>query len=389
MSNLFHPQELIGIRHQARISEALALPDQPLAEPLRSALIAHSAEARRALEKKLDGFTRRALVREQVLARLRVLRHYVGFDRQLDALLDRMQHARQEFTISRRLSDGKLLRQWDQKSGDARLDPDDAREEAARWSRRVSPAVESMIAAGDRVTYAVFTMPNFAPGELRRGCRTIYRRFSGFLRRCKRGKVPGCSAIRGAAVVLEAPLGARRDWNVHLNVLLVHKGFIDYRALRAAWHWNVELQPVVPTQAGVANALREIIKYNVLSVAEKSADKAAARRSPAPPMVEWTDPELWEWICAFRRFRRTRTYGVLYRLPKPEKLDHAGFQVVGFGTWSSRGRRFVVRFPLLDSIPEDKSNREQARSYEQPRGALARAGPTTGQSSKSAPAVYS
>ena len=361
---------MVGIRHQRRIAQAMALPDLPA--PARRHLTAHAAEARRATQRKLAGFSKRAVVREAVLARLDVLNQYVGYDRQLFALLDRMRFARHSFTLAVRRSDGKCLRQWDQKSGDARLDPDDAREEAARFSRRVSPAVEKLIAGGARVTYAVFTMPNFAPGELRRGCRTIYRRFSGFLRRCKRGKVPGCSGIRGAAVVLEAPLGAGRDWNVHLNVLLVHDGFIDYRALRAAWHWNVELKPVVPTQSGVASALREIIKYSVQSVAEKSAAKAGSR---APALVDWTDPELWEWITAFRRFRRTRTYGALYRLPKPEKLDQSEFIPVGFGTWSSRRGSFLLSFPLLDSIPEDKLNRGGGHPSAQVRGGWPRAGP--------------
>lgn len=370
------PQDLAGVRHRMRWQQAVDLPKKDLSAPVRCQLTAHAAEGRRSTQQKLDGFSRRALVRAAVLARLQRLHAYVGYDRTLFDLVDRMRMARREFTIAVRLSDGKRLRQWDQKSGDARLDPDDAREEAARFSRRVSPAVEKLIEGGARVTYAVFTMPNFAPGELRRGCATIYRRFSSFLRRCKRGKVPGCRGIRGAAVVLEAPLGARRDWNVHLNVLLVHDGFIDYRALRAAWHWNVELKPVTPTQAGVASALREIIKYSVQSVAEKSASKAGGG---APALVDWTDAELWEWIRAFRRFRRTRTYGVLFRLPKPEKLDQSEFVVIGYGSWSPRGGRFTLCFPLLDSIPEDKSNREDGRSIAQVRGAWARAGPPPGQ----------
>ena len=54
-----------------------------------------------------------------------------------------------------------------------------------------------------------------------------------------------------------------------------------------------------------------------------------------------------------RAFRRTRTYGCLYRLkrPKPEDLG----QILWLGsTYYERGR-YHVRSALLDSIPEDKS----------------------------------
>jgi len=94
----FSPQEMVGIRHQRRIAQAMALPDLPA--PARRHLTAHAAEARRATQRKLAGFSKRAVVREAVLARLDVLNQYVGYDRQLFALLDRMRSARHSFTLA-------------------------------------------------------------------------------------------------------------------------------------------------------------------------------------------------------------------------------------------------------------------------------------------------
>ena len=69
-------------------------------------------------------------------------------------------------------------------------------------------------------------------------------------------------------------------------------------------------------------------------------------------MLDWTGPELAEWLEAFHGFRRTRTYGVLYRLPKPE--PDVG-PIVWVGRVSMECGRYVHSCPLLDSIPEDKS----------------------------------
>ena len=150
-------------------------------------------------------------------------------------------------------------------------------------------------------------------------------------------------------------------WNIHLNVILVTKGFfIDYGALRRAWgDLNIECRRIGGTPIEAACALRECIKYAALAVSEKSTDDK--HRNRAPGMVEWSDALLFEWIKAFKRFRRTRTYGVLYRLPKPEKLDLSEFVHVAIATWSSQRRGFVLRSPLLGSIPGDKSATAQER----------------------------
>jgi hypothetical protein len=56
---------------------------------------------------------------------------------------------------------------------------------------------------------------------------------------------------------------------------------------------------------------------------------------------------------AMRAFRRTRTYGCLYRLPKPKAEDLG--QIVWLGSMWHEGGRYRVASALLNSIPEDKS----------------------------------
>lgn len=174
-----------------------------------------------------------------------------------------------------------------------------------------------------------------------------------------------------------------RTWNVHLNVMLVVRGFCDYAKLRRLWHWNVEFRKL-PTGdlEGLRRSFRELIKYAVQATSEKSESKSTDRggdvgsvpeipghalpeggetagmlgdsiRAGAPPMLAWTGAELAEWLTAMHGFRRTRSYGCLYGAPKPEPADLQAFVWVGFVRWRDGAYRLNVR--LLDSIPEDKS----------------------------------
>ena len=184
----------------------------------------------------------------------------------------------------------------------------------------------------------------------------ICRRFRD--RILKSGKFP---QIKGAICVLEAPLGSARDWNVHLNVVLVVDGFLDYKELREHWHWNVEMRKLATGPGVVRGALCELIKYAVAATVAKSAEKAEAatrtrdgrERTPPPPMLEWTGAELLEWVLAMRAFRRTRTYGCLFRLKKPAAEDLG--QIVWLGRIDHNGYGYLLSSALLESIPEDKS----------------------------------
>lgn len=273
----------------------------------------------------------------------------------LEKYPERLRLARQSAQWGIRLKDAKLIAYWDAKAGLSRLCPDDAREEAMRLRRRVRPAYDALRESGHRFGSFVFTMPNFGRGKLRHGMRRICQRFREKIIKAKDANgEPMFPAIKGAIVVLEAPLGRERDWNVHLNVILCVKGFLDFTQLRQQWRWNVHMPRrwISDAPGAFEGAFAELIKYAVAATVSKSAEHAASGKSPAPPMLEWSGEELLEWLRAMRGFRRTRTYGVLYGLkdPEPEEIG----PVVMLGTINWQGGRYVRRCTLLDSIPEDK-----------------------------------
>ena len=139
--------------------------------------------------------------------------------------------------------------------------------------------------------------------------------------------------IAGALVVQESPLGGYRDWHVHLNVIFVVRGSINYGKLRSRWGANLEIDQVAAgkhlseTQRADAMrcALTELIKYPVTAMAVKSAKKALQHsrdpdRPPAPGMLDYSGSELLEWMRGQRGHRRTRSYGCLFKVKKPEPL---------------------------------------------------------------------
>lgn len=320
-------------------------------------------QAHEQLELTLPGLSARQAVRQALAAALehRALpearNQQVGVKMVTD-YVERLRRARHTFTWGYSLAKGKTVMLWDEKAGLSRLCPDDAREEAQRLSRRVLGPLEEHQAAGRALHYAVFTTPNAAPGGLRKEMASICRRFRALI--LKSGHFP---EVQGAVCVLEAPLGSARDWNVHLNVILVVKGFLDYEKLRRHWWYNVHARKLAEGPGVVKGALTELIKYAVAATVAKSAEKAVegagggggeAKRIPPPPMLEWTGAELLEWLRAMRGFRRTRTYGCLFRLKRPEP-DELG-QVIWLGWGHYDGREYRQRSALLDSITEDKSS---------------------------------
>lgn len=302
-------------------------------------------------------------------------------------LAQRLRDARQTGTIMYNPQCGKFITMWDNKAGLPLLCPDDAREEAMRVQRRVVPAVlKALEQKGARAYSCVFTVENSAPGKLRQGMRALSRKFNSLIRKCKRdGSLP----ILGAYAVMESPLGGYRTWHPHLNVILVTSGWFDYAKLRALWCANVHVERLEGSSASIEAALRELIKYSVRAVPEKSQAKSqehslrcdrtaeladpsalnaplsSSERPEAPPMIEWTCAEWLEWWYAHKGFRRSRGYGCLYRVETPEPESIEGF--VAVGTVRHDGSKLVRRFSLLESIPGDKSSttdrREQLKSH--------------------------
>jgi hypothetical protein len=325
-------------------------------------------EAQEQLELGLPGYSKNHHIRQRLSSVLveRALPEAQSQgrgSRYVENCAKRLKHARWSGAVGYSLGKSKSIVFWDEKAGLSRLCPDDAREEAQRLSRKVLGPLEALQSAGHALHYCVFTTPNAAPGRLRKEMVDICKRFRRVILKSKwPDGSPRFPEIKGALCVLEAPLGGARDWNVHLNVILVVDGYLDYKKLRSYWHWDVHARPLAVGPGVVKGALTELIKYAVAATVAKSAEKALEsdgggggeeKRVPPPPMLEWSGRELLEWMLAMRGFRRTRTYGRLFRLPKPEAEDLG--QIVWLGRVDHNGQGYSLSSRLLNSIPEDKS----------------------------------
>ena len=320
-------------------------------------------EAQEQLELDLPGYSKHHWIRRQLADALEQRVKPLCNAMWVHKYIDRLRRARWSGAWGYSLSKGKGVIFWDDKAGLSRLCPDDAREEAQRLARKVLDPLEALQANGHALHYCVLTSPNAAPGGLRREMLSICRRLRHTILKAKHedGSLV-FPEIKGALCVLEAPLGSARDWNVHLNVIFVVDGYFDYEKLRRLWHWNLEVRKLATGPGVVRGALTELIKYAVAATVAKSAEKAAAgdgggggedKRIPPPPMLEWTGAELLEWLRAMRGFRRTRTYGCLFRLKKPKAEEDLG-QIIWLGRIDYQSGRYRLSSALLGSIPEDK-----------------------------------
>lgn len=288
----------------------------------------------------------------------------------LAGVVEGMRNCRMSGCVGLRLGGGHVVA-WDSKCHDVRLCPDQAREETRRLAEKYAPAVQRWATAkpGRRVFYAVFTHGNYEPGRLRHGKAHLFRRWRRWLdatrpvtdgdrrrwhygpkkRRC--ALFPG---LAGALVTQEDPLSAAGDWNVHLNAILLVEGEFSFAAVREAWGCNVHLQQVTPDAGGLARAVSELCKYAAAHVGSKSAAKHADGASKAPPMTQWAGERWREWYDAQQKFRRTRSYGALYRVPAPESEPLDGVEWVGVIRFCDSGRYWV------DLIPGDNFSRSAA-----------------------------
>jgi len=275
------------------------------------------------------------------------------FDSQkLRDVVQRLRDARQTGTWGTR-PNGDVVTIWDDKSELARLDPDEAREESKRLAERYGPELIKLYNEGRGLHYFVATVPNVKPGELRESKKKIFRRWINFCR-IQRDKKKAFPEIIGSLAVMEDPLSAHDDWNVHLNLFVVTEKRYHpelYRKIRRLWKFNIHMQPVKGDAAEIARAFREILKYGTRVVPEKSQDKASRHQSDAPAMIEWPASRFLEWFYAQPNSRRTRTWGCLYgsKVPKPEPpgLD----DVTWHGALFCRPDYFFAQPPLLRFTP--------------------------------------
>jgi hypothetical protein len=304
--------------------------------------------------------------------------------------------------------------QWCNRAGLVKLCPDDAREEQQRVSKLYTDRLEMQDELGHVLRSAVFTLPNFPQWHLAAGVDDIMRRFrDSLLYATDDGRPPKRGSwgpwwndprrlfpdIIGGWACLEAPLSAQhatdrsQSWNVHLNVVLVFRRLDelrdtvevngmtlpDYAPIEAAWgsiiHWH---RIPAGDRDAIQAALRELIKYPLQTVGEKSGkrhakkfDRHGREIEPAPPMIAWPAECFHEWWQAFHGVRRTRSWGCLYsqrvelpdgvviEIPKPARRNPDLFEPMGSIKLSPA--MCVVSFPMPDTRELDRRQRADAR----------------------------
>ena len=256
---------------------------------------------------------------------------------------------------------------WDYKCNLTRLCPDEAREEQMRIAERYTPpAAEWQRAAPRRqIQYCVLTWPNIAIGELARYKRLMAKHAAGWL------KGMPCRAVKGALCAQEDPLAADGSWNLHTNLLLMVEGRFDWSMARQDWykrtrqlfddkHRDFQVHFVDVTKGDLTRTLMELCKYSVKHISCKTdgtIDRVATltqTASTAPPLTDWPVERFIEWWEAGKNFRRTRSYGVLYKVPALERIGaYAG--VVWTGRIKFNRQTGEYERTPIDLIPADNS----------------------------------
>lgn len=341
-------------------------------------------------------------------------------------LADKMEHCRLAGAWAEHehqtTADGRarLVILWDYKCGLSKLCPDESRIEQRRLVRRyVRPSKQWAGERGARrIQKGVITWPNVARGRLAEYLRAMPRETARLL-----AKFP---AIKGAVQTIETPLSARGDWNLHNNVVLLVEGIFNWGELRAEWHrqtrdrfpecdaasFQIEITQLPRHDLkALEAALRECIKYPVKHVTEKANRRAecdTAREIPpamsqaaaagaagcdaapgadagddaagglAPAMIEWGAEAFGEWWDAHKRFRRTRSHGVLFSLAgfwwqrsKPERRAEL-LRQVGADPAEARSdwRALSVRGEQRAELAELVEDRDRGKVAAIPRGSL-------------------
>ncbi len=297
----------------------------------------------------------------------------------LDELAEKLRTCRTKGVVGVKPGGGYMVA-WDSKCSMVRLCPDEAREETQRLAEKYVPAMlkwQQEKPGKRRIFYAVFTDHNYRPGQLLAGKKHLFERFKDWqsltydacpvvyrnrrpLANGRKKKLKAWPGLHGSLVVQEDPLSASDDWNVHLNAFLLWEGPCDFKAIRQEWGANVHLQQVDPQN--LTRALLEAVKYSAQIVPTKSEAKASRHASDAPTMIEWPHARFLEWWKAQQGFRRTRSYGALYRVqkPEPEKVEMDLIQWVGQMRFVSSSRGPAYR---VDLIPGDNFSRTGAGGH--------------------------
>ncbi len=238
---------------------------------------------------------------------------------------------------------GRHITAWDNKVNCVRLCPDEAREETQRLTRKYAPEIFRLLEANPdyRLFYAVYTGTNIPVGELKEGKKKQYRDFSNFQR-----STWAKERIKGSFAIQEDPLAIDAEsWNVHLNVIHVVKGRFDYKEVRKRWGSNVELRVIQGTPEDIAKAFLEVVKYAAKHIGEKSED---GKHTKAQGMTSWSFEQFHEWFIAGKGFRRSRSYGCLYRFDGIPDKGVALEDVIWCGSIAHDGTAYQVNINKHD-----------------------------------------
>ena len=212
---------------------------------------------------------------------------------------------------------GNVIVAWDTKCSSSKYCPDEATKAAKQFRERYEPEIKRRRELGYQIYKVWPTLPNYPGGRLAEGQRHIFKRFRDKL---IRPKINGRNkfGIRGALVIGESPLSKNRDWNVHLNAILIVDDRLDYKAVREQWGCNIEMRKHKDfSDSGMHGLFSEMVKYSTQAIPSKSNDEK--HRHNAPAVIEWTPAEYLEFYRANKGHRRARAYGCLHGIGKPER----------------------------------------------------------------------
>ncbi|NVK21809.1 MAG: hypothetical protein HWD86_04780 [Kangiellaceae bacterium] len=266
--------------------------------------------------------------------------------------------------------DGKLVCAWDNKANSSLLCPFDSNTETKRLIDRYLPPVTSYLKRWNtRIYYVVLSCPHFEQGDLEKGKRLMFKNFANLLR-----KAP-MSMVQGALARQEDPLSVGRKWNVHLNAFLLTHGDMPPALIRKQWsdYYGQDVQVYVKRINGNLNQMQdaflEAFKYSAQLVPNKSIAKSKNRNSCAPAFVDYEPQEAHEWLSANKGFRRTRSYGLLYKIP-PRATDEAiGQQTEWIGVIRYKTNGYEINYCAGfrgDLIQANNSTNHQSNSEHYP-----------------------
>lgn len=292
---------------------------------------------------------------------------------------------------------------WTNRAGLVKLCPDDARWEGRRVGRIYGERLKALDQLGYVLRYAVFTLPNFPQWHLRSGLDAIRKLFykkifyagrNGVVVKSWRDKRRLFPDLVGALCTIEAPLSGlysedpSNAWNVHLNVIMVFRpssdqpyGRPDYKPLRDAWGAHVHFEEIPQGDADATRAaLKELVKYPLRAVSEKSAEDRKPKRDhegnllPAPPpLIEWPAEYIDEWWQSHKGLRRTWSCGELYdnkiealdgaviELPKIASRNRENFEPIG-PVWLSPTECYVLP-PMIDTREIDAERKRRKTEH--------------------------